>query len=312
MFIKVSFILLLFFIALFLNLNIGELGDIFSNFNEVFEYRLPRTLGIALIGAFLAVGGLIYQAIFRNPLVSPDLLGSSAGASLGVVLCIILGLGSYFIMIGAFIFALLTTILALFIAKVVGNLNNLVLILVGILLSTLLVAILNLVNYLIPDKSSMIGVYFFLMGSFNALDFDALMILTLGLIAIIPIFLISSRLDLLAAPKEVLITQGFKVNEFIALALILGTILSSITVVVAGIIGWVSLVIPNIIRLLFKVKHKYLILLSGILGSSFLLLADTLSKNISYVELPIGVITGLIGSPVFIAIMYLFLHSRNK
>ncbi len=304
----------LFISSLFINLNFGAMGNLFAdNLAQILSYRLPHTLATAFIGAFLGISGLVYQAVFRNPLVSPDILGSSAGASLGIVVALFFGVNAYFIPVIALIFGVSCTFLVLLFVNLIARQSILLLIITGILFSSFLMALLNLLYYLLPEQSAIIGVHYFLMGSLSNLDSQALYLLLLfGGMGLIGVSLLVKWLDLFISPIEILQTQGLKVNLWMGLIILFATMLSTTTVSVAGIIGWVSLIIPNIVKIIYKAPHKVLLPVVGLSGGAFLLLTDVLARNITFMELPIGVITGMTGIPVFIGLMLYFLRTPGN
>lgn len=310
-FVCISFFI--FILSLLLNLNFGAMGSLFTqDFFEVLSYRFVHAIGAGLIGCFLALSGLVYQTVFRNPLVSPDVLGSSSGAALGIVLCLFLNFSVFFLPIFALVFGIIATIITMFIAKIIGNFSILILIITGILLSSFLISVLNLFYYLLPEQSSIIGVHYFLMGSLNSLDNSSIyLLLIFGTIGVVGLSMMTRYLDILAAPVDILITQGLRIKKVIIFLLLFSTLLSTVTVVVAGIIGWVSLIIPNIVRLFVKTNHSFLFPITAFIGGAFLLLADLVARNISDIELPIGVVTGILGTPLFIILIMCLMRKER-
>lgn len=305
---KITVFFFIFLISLIVALNFGSSGQLMDyssdNLSIILEFRLPRVISTALIGAFLATSGCAYQCVFRNPMVSPDLLGSSSGAAFGVVILMMFGYSGILVPVSALFFGLLTTLLCVFCAYSIFRFSVLVLILVGILISSLLASLLNLLHYLLPDTSALFGISYFLMGSLNGLDNDSmLLLLSVGTPAFIGLWLMSSRLDLLALPYDVIQTQGISIKKLVLFVLVLSTICSTVTVCSAGIVGWISLVVPNIVRNVIGGRNSIILPMSALFGASFLLIADTIARSISDVEIPIGVITGIIGAPIFLVIM---------
>lgn len=312
---KFILIIIIFICSFFLALNFGSSGQLINlsstNLDIILDFRLPRVISTLLIGALLSTAGCVYQSVFRNPLVSPDLLGASSGSAFGMVLLLLLGQSGFILSVGALVCGLIATIICVFCSFLISRFNILVLILTGILISSLLASLLNLMHYLMPNASSLFGVSYFLMGSLNGLDKSSLMLLVaFGAPAFVCLWCMSNRLDLLALPYDVMHSQGVSVRSLIIIALVLSTMCSAVTVSTAGIIGWVSLVIPNILRKIVGVRHFILLPFSAIVGASFLLIADTLSRSVSTVEIPIGVVTGIIGAPIFITIMAKKLKNR--
>ncbi len=286
-------------------------SDNMAMWATICQLRTVRVIATALIGSYLAIAGVIYQSVFRNPLVSPDLLGASSGAAVGVVLCLWCGASYSMLPLGALLFGLTATALCVIFAYLIAGFNILVLILCGILFSSLLASLLQLANYFSPDIGQLLGVQYFLLGSLNNLSLqDIGLLLGFGLPALIGISVYAKQWNILALPFTVVQSQGFNLKLIVFVAISLATLLSAVTVAVAGIIGWVAIVIPNLVRYIVGGKLQILLPFSALAGATFLVLADLLARTVAFVEIPIGVITGIIGAPCFIII--LFINMRRK
>ena len=185
-----------------------------------------------------------------------------------------------------------------------GKFNQLVLILTGILLSSLIVSFINILHYFMPDEGTLLGVTSFLMGSLNGLGYHDLMLQGIfGIPAIVMLFVFASRLNLLVLPVDILEIQGINTRILFVFVLLLASMAACTTVAIAGIIGWVSLIIPNLARMWVGGDHRTLLPFSALMGADFVLLADLLSRTITEVEIPIGILIGIIGAPLFLVIM---------
>ena len=271
------------------------------------EIRLPRIICTVLIGAMLSLSGAVFQAVFQNPLVSPDLLGATSGAALGIILSAFLGVQDWWLPLGGLVTGGLITAFCVLISRIIGKgrgLNQLVLILTGILLSSLIVAVINLLHYFMPKESTMLGITTFLMGALNGLNYDdMLLLLVFGGGTSLGMFIMSGKMNLLALPLDVLETQGIRVVFLCLFSLFLASLCVCSTVAVAGIIGWVSLIIPNLSRMWVGGDNRIMLPLSALMGACFMLTADFCSRAFTVVEIPVGILVGIIGCPVFLLIM---------
>lgn len=270
----------------------------------VWDIRLPRILTGFLVGAGLSVAGVIFQSILRNPLADPYTIGVSTGAAFGAVLTIYLNLvwGLYIpIMPVAFVTALLTLYIIMRIAGFGNVLHSSRLILAGIIVSAILSAGISLLKSMAgEDVSAMV---FWLMGRLSAKSWlDVLILLPCVLIGIIVAQKYAHDLDVLTLGAHEARNIGIHTERRMKMYLIIGALLTAVCVSVSGVIGFVGLVIPHVIRMGFSAKHKYLIPLSALLGGLILALADNFSRLLFAVEIPVGVLTTLIGGPFFIAI----------
>ena len=311
---KYVFLTVIFVLLFFLSINYGgsdlSLAEALSNeeYAEVFwDIRLPRVLNAILVGCLLAVSGVAFQAVFQNPLVSPDLLGASSGAALGTLLLLMCGISGLWLPLGALAVGGCVTLICVIVAWLInrrGRFNQLILILTGILISSLIVSFINILHYFMPDEGTLLGATGFLMGTLNGLGYRDLMIQgVFGGPALVLMYIFARKLNLLVLPSEVLEVQGINTRALFIFILILASVASCSTVAVAGIIGWVSLIIPNFARIWAGGDHRTLLPLSAIMGSNFVLAADLLSRTVTDVEIPIGILIGIIGAPMFLVIM---------
>lgn len=284
----------------------GTLNDTYTLLdNIILQIRLPRVLLAILIGASLAVSGAAFQAMFVNPLVSPGILGVLAGASFGAALGMLISEQWYVVQILAFIFGFVAVGVAVLIGGMVSNSRStIMLVLGGVISSSLFTALLSVIKYVADPYSTLPAIVYWLMGSLTMADLSGVLYVSIPmLLSIAGMVALSKYFDLLSLGDEEAKALGVNVPMVRFGAIILATLASSLSVVMAGMIGWVGLIIPHIIRMAVGPSHRLLIPLSAIIGAIFLLLADSISRLALSVEIPIGILTSLIGIPVFIIVL---------
>ena len=276
----------------------------------IFQVRIPRILLAILIGGGLAVSGASYQTLFKNPMVSPDILGVSAGAGFGAALAM-LGSGSWGeVQASALFFGILAVVLAYGIGSAYGTSEITTLVLAGVIISSLFQALLSVVKTYADTDSQLPSITFWMMGSLGKGDMkDVTMLLPVTLLCLILLWLFRNQIDVLASGEEEAAALGVNVRFVSALVIISATLMTVVSVSVCGIIGWVGLVVPHIARTFAGARYGRLMVLSFLIGGSFLLLMDNLIRGVSRVELPLGVLTALIGTPVFAVLL---IRSRRR
>ena len=274
-------------------------------YNLIVEIRLPRVLAAVLVGAGLSVSGAAFQAVFRNPLVSPGLLGVLGAAAFGAALGMLLSLDWGAIQALSFVMGLAGVGFGVLVASLFGRLSIIMLVLGGIISSGLFSALLSIVMYLADPDDVLPNIVHWLMGSLARADLGQV----LGLI--VPVaggaVLLSAMgrlLDALAMGDDEARSLGVPVGLVRAAVILVATLVSALTVSVAGMIGWVGLIIPHIARLLVGPANHRLLPLSACLGGLFLLACDALARSAAAAEIPIGIITELIGIPVFLLVLH--------
>jgi len=273
--------------------------------NIILQIRLPRVLLAILIGASLATSGAAFQSMFVNPLVSPGILGVLAGAAFGAALGMLISEHWYVVQILAFIFGFIAVGVAILIGSMVTNSRStIMLVLGGVISGSLFTALLSIIKYVADPYSTLPTIVYWLMGSLTMADLSGVLLISVPmLLSIGGMILMGKYFDILSLGDEEAKALGVNVIMVRLIAIILATIASSLSVVMAGIIGWVGLIIPHIIRMAIGPSHRLLMPLSAIVGGAFLLLADTISRLALSVEVPIGILTSLIGIPVFIIVL---------
>lgn len=282
-------------------LSIGELQNIPES-AIILDIRLPRVILAGLVGMALSGSGVTLQGIFRNPLVDPFILGISAGAALGCALSVAF-LPGIPIQIMAFLFGIMAVAITFTMAKTQGEVSRLPLVLSGVVMSAFFTAMVSIVKFLV-DPYKLQTIVFWLMGSFSLADWRLVRIAAIGIaVGIAPIAAMRWRLNAMSMGDEEAKTLGINVKRDRALFIAGASLAVSIAVSVSGIIGWVGLMIPHLIRMLTGPDHKTLVPLSMAGGATFMICADTISRNITQFDIPVGIITAITGAPFFIYLM---------
>ena len=268
----------------------------------LFQVRGPRVLAALCVGAALAGAGAAYQNLFRNPLVSPDILGVSSGAAVGAVLGIFLSLGMLAIQFMAFAGGLLAVALVYGVARRVrGHEPLLVLVLAGVVLGSLLGAAVSLMKYLADPYNQLPAITFWLLGSLSATNpQDLLFAAPLMLAGLLPMWLLRWRINVLSLDDEEARALGLNTTQLRLVVIIGATLVTSAAVAIAGIVGWIGLVIPHFARLLTGPEFSRLLPVSVLLGAGFLVAVDLLARTVGSIEIPLGVLTAFIGTPLFL------------
>jgi iron complex transport system permease protein len=268
----------------------------------VLKIRGPRVAAALLIGAALAAAGAAYQNMFRNPLVSPDILGVSAGAAMGAVLGIFLSLHIVMIQGLAFAFGLGAVALVYVISNAVrGHDPLLVLVLAGVVVGSLLGACVALMKYLADPYNQLPAITFWLLGSLaSTAPEDVWSTLPLMLVGLVPMWLLRWRINLLSLDDEEARALGVETGRIRLTVIAAATLMTSAAVAISGVIGWIGLVIPHFARLLVGPDFSRLLPVSVLLGAAFLLGVDTLARTVAQIEIPLGVLTAFVGTPLFL------------
>lgn len=289
----------------------GEISIPAAISTVIFEIRIPRIIAAILIGTALSVSGAAFQGTFRNPLVSPDILGVSAGAGFGATLAIVYSWGALGISGLAFAFGLLAVWLTYFIGNKIKNSGDITLILVlgGMLVGTVFTSLVSLIKCVADPYEKLPAITYWLMGSLSSIQMNDVYIIILPmLLGIVPLWLLRWQLNLLAFGDEEAQSMGVDTDRLRLIVVICATLLTAAAVSISGMIGWVGLVIPHFARAITGPNYQNLLPVSILVGGSFLLIVDTLARTLLAMEIPLGILTSLIGAPFFI---YLLTHSRR-
>jgi iron complex transport system permease protein len=268
----------------------------------ILQVRGPRVMAAMLVGAALAVAGTAFQGLFRNPLVSPDILGASSGAALGAVIGIYFSLGVFGIQGLAFMGGIVAVAAVYMIGSAVRSRDPiLVLVLTGVVVGSLLGAGVGLVKYLADPYNQLPAMTFWLLGSLAATTVADLLPL-LGPVALGTAVLVALRwrLNVMSLPEDEARALGLATGPLRIAIVAAATLVTSASVATSGIIGWVGLVVPHLARSLVGPDFSRLLPAAAILGGGYLLLIDTLARNMAQIEIPLGILTAVVGTPFFI------------
>lgn len=268
--------------------------------NVIYQIRLPRVIAAVLVGGGLDIAGAAYQGLFKNPLVSPDILGVSSGAGFGAALALLLSAGSLMIQVSAFCFGIVAVTITYFLSSFYRKTPTLVLVLAGIIVGAFFTALISLTKYVADPYDKLPAITFWLMGSLASVRYTELLFITPPLlIATAILILIRWRINLLAVGDDEARTLGIDTKRMSQVIILCSTFITAGAVCIAGIIGWVGLVVPHLGRMLVGPDNKKLIPVSFLLGSSYLLIIDTIARNLTSAEIPLGILTAIIGAPFF-------------
>ena len=268
----------------------------------VWNIRLPRVAAALLVGAALAAAGASYQALFRNPLVSPDILGVSAGAGLGAVAGIFLSLPVAAIQASAFVGGMVAVGFVTLIASMVQNTDRtLTLVLIGVVIGALAGAATSLLKVMADPYDQLPAITFWLLGSLAAITTeDIVPALPMVLVGLVPLALLRWKVNVLSLGDEEARALGIEVGRTRFLIIASATLITASVTALAGVVGWVGLVIPHIARMLVGPSFGRLLPVSILIGAGYLLIVDTLARTIAQVEVPLGILTAVIGAPFFV------------
>ena len=268
----------------------------------LWNVRLPRVAAALIVGAGLAAAGATYQGLFRNPLVSPDLLGVSVGASLGAVLGIFLSLPVLAIQLVAFAGGLMAVLAVTSVGALVRERDPvLTLVLAGIAIQALIGAGISLIKVLADPYDQLPAITYWLLGSMTAVTrFDVLTILPAIVIGLVPLVLLRWRMNVMTLGEEEAQTLGVDTLKTRIFLVAGATLVTAATVSVTGIIGWIGLIIPHVARMLVGPDFRRLLPAAMLLGAAYLLVVDMLARSIATIEVPLGILTAAVGAPFFL------------
>ena len=270
----------------------------------VFEIRLPRIIGAMVVGACLAISGAAFQSIFKNPLVSSDLLGVSNGAGFGAALGILLSGANIITQFFAFIFGLISVSATYLISKTYRAGGILVLVLSGVAISAFFNSLISAIKFMADPDDKLPEIVYWLMGSLASINAWKLIVITIPVILGLAILLaLRWQMNLLAMGDEEAQSLGINPSRIRLLIIAACTLLTSAAVSISGIIGWVGLIIPHMSRMIVGPDNKILLPASLSLGASFLLLIVNISRAVISIEIPIGILTAIIGVPIFLYLL---------
>ena len=315
MIITISALSILLIILFFISLCVGRYAipvkDVFGlifgqNISDMSQrviiyLRLPRTLCSVLVGVALSVSGTVYQSAFNNKLVSPDLLGVSSGASVGACFAILLGMSTVFISLISFIAGFIAVALTVLIARVLKNKANIILLLSGIAVGGLMSSCVGLMKYLADNEMKLAEMTYWLLGDMsNTTMKDFYLFLPIVAVFSILILIFSWRINIVSLGVKEAKSLGVNYNLLMILLIISATALTAGAVAISGTIGWIGLVVPNIVRLIVGSDNKKVIPVSMLVGACFMTIVDMFARTLAPNEIPLSVITGIMGTPLFV------------
>ncbi|MEK4520646.1 iron ABC transporter permease [Psychrobacillus sp. FSL W7-1493] len=266
----------------------------------VMNVRLPRIILAMLIGGGLSIAGAAFQGMFANPLVSPDILGVSAGAGFGASIGILLFGNSFTMQIMALVMGMLAIGFTFLIGGVKRDMPIFMLVLAGVVTSALFQALISLVKFLADPEEKLPAITYWLMGSLGTASYSDLMIGgPIILVGILILYVLRWRLNILSLSEEEALSLGVSVNKLKWLVILGATLITAAAVSIAGIIGWVGLIIPHIARMIVGSNNQYVLPTSISIGAVYLLIIDNLARSLTAAEIPLSILTAIIGAPFF-------------
>lgn len=304
------------------NLDFGEIFALFTSsltgetssstdVNVFFTIRLPRVAAALIIGAALSSAGCAYQGIFKNPMVSPDILGASAGACFGAAVGILLSFGGLGVEIAAFITGSIAVVISYLISVAVGRRMSgvLVLVLSGLVVGNVFQAGVSAVKFLADPNSQLPEITFWLMGGLaNVRESDLVWLGIAFVVGVGGLMALRWRLNVMSLGDEEAASLGVNVRKTRLIVIACATLLTASSVAVAGMVGWVGLIVPHLARFLVGPDHRMLLPAACMLGGTFLMLVDDVCRSIYTTEIPLSILTALLGAPLFI---YLICKQRK-
>ena len=276
----------------------------------VWDIRLPRIMAAVLVGAALSVAGAAFQGTFKNPLVSPDILGVSSGAGFGAAIAILFVGIPLITQVSAFTWGLIAVTITYITARSIRNSEILVMVLSGMAIGAFFTALISICKYMADPYAKLPQIVYWLMGSLASVTNEQVLIVSFPIIIGITIlFILRWKLNVLSMGDEESKSLGIETGKLRFIIIACCTMITAAAVSISGIIGWVGLVIPHISRILVGPDHNKLLPATVCLGASFLLLIDNISRTILITEVPIGILTALIGVPFF---LYLLRRGYNE
>lgn len=273
--------------------------------NVVLGLRVPRILASVIVGGALSMSGAAYQGIFKNPLVSPDFLGVSSGACIGAAVAILLSLSATYISVFAFVFGIVAVLITVAIPAMMGNRTNVMLVLSGIIVGTAMSSILGFIKYIADPNTQLASITYWTMGSFAYITLaDLFAVLPIIAIPGVILILMAWWIDVLSMGEDEARTLGARVGLIRGITIICATLLTAGSVCIAGTISWVGLIVPHFGRMAVGPSNRKLLPMCALLGGLFMLAVDTLTRTIGTTEMPVSILTGVLGAPIFCWLLF--------
>jgi iron complex transport system permease protein len=283
----------------------GDAGTIAPQaYSVIFNIRLPRILLSIFCGGGLAASGIAFQALFTNPLATPDTLGVASGACFGAALALLLGCPSLGVQAIAMLFGLLAVFLSYSISRIRGKSTIIMVVLSGLVISSMFNAFVSLVKYVADPENQLPAITYWLMGSFAGVSYKALSIgAPLIVIGVAVIYALRWRLNILSLSEDEARSMGVHVKLTRISVIVAATLVTGSTVAMCGQVGWVGLLVPHVCRMLFGGDNRHLVPASLSLGAVFMLVTDTVARAATTAEIPLTILTAVIGAPFFVLLL---------
>ena len=285
--------------------NVGFDFKIESNIENIIQYiRFPRTLAALCVGGSLSLSGLMYQRLFNNPLVSPDILGVSAGCCVGAGIGILLGFNSSLISISAFVLGIISVLLSLALPRFFKNSSNLSMVLAGIIVGAFMNSIIAILKYVADEKNKLSEITFWMMGSISSISLsEIIQVIPFILISFIILYVCNVKIDIISQGRETAFSLGVNFSLVRGIVIFCATFLTASAVSLCGSISWVGLVIPHITCTFMGILSKNTIPASFLLGGIFTMIVDMMIRVFSTNEIPLSVVTGILGAIIYTIIL---------
>lgn len=273
-------------------------------YTVIYNIRLPRIILAILVGAGLSCSGAAFQGLFTNPLATPDTLGVASGASFGAVLALMFDSNLLIVQIMALIFGLLACLITYKISKIKGSSSVVMIVLAGMVVSALFEAFVSLVKYVADPQDKLPSITYWLMGSMSSASYKTLLLGTpFIMMGLILLFALRWRLNILSLQEDEAKSMGMNIKYMRLLVILAASLITSSCVSMCGRVGWVGLLIPHLARMLLGSDNKTVIPVSISLGAVFMLIMDTCARSMTAAEIPLSILTAIIGAPFFIALL---------
>lgn len=270
----------------------------------IWSIRLPRIMLALVVGAGLAVSGAAFQGLFTNPLATPDTLGVAAGASFGAALGLLMGQNLVIVQILALVFGLVAVALTCSISRIKGQSSIIMVVLAGMVIAALFQALVSLIKYAADPQDTLPAITYWLMGSLNGTTYKSFFLgLPFILVGVCIIFLLRWRLNIMTLSEDEAKAMGINVKRIRTVIIISATLVTASSVSMCGQVGWVGLLIPHLSRMLYGSNNRYVVPVSISLGACFMVIIDTFARSATAAEIPISILTAIIGAPVFISLL---------
>ena len=276
----------------------------------VFTIRLPRILAAGLVGTCLSVAGLSFQALFKNPMAAPDVMGASSGAAFGAALAIFFHLGNVVTGVSAFVFGLVAVLIAYGLSLRMRHNPLLGMVLAGIMIGSLFNAAVSVLKLVADVDETLPAITYWLMGSVSNVKMAGLTsVLAPMLVGLAGLFAMRGRLNVLALGEDEARSLGVNTKACRVAVVLFATLVTAASVSISGIIGWVGLVIPHFARMLVGENQRFLMPSTMVMGAAFLMAVDDLARSVAQIDVPLGILTAFVGAPFFI---YLVMRKETK